>query len=175
MSTAGAGTSTRRLSCNPSCCSVCEAREDSHGNRNLLSKLRAGSFLTKMATSTRSARKTTSLPPTKPLPVCASHTSALCSPQIVRDARHSCSTPLELLPSTACGVEQHSLRQPLLREYRNTGTVCDGVGAHQASPVTTAEFGPGQDQNPPLQTRRCICLSWRRTRTSDLLSVAGDE
>ena len=44
-------------------------------------KLRAGSFLTKMATSTRSARKTTSLPPTKPLPVCESRTSALCSSQ----------------------------------------------------------------------------------------------
>ena len=79
--------------------------------------------------------------------------------QKVRDARHSCSTPLELLPSTACGVEQHSWRQPLLRQYGSTGTVCDGVGAHQASPVTAAEIGLGQDQNPSLQTRRCIRLS----------------
>ena len=29
--------------------------------------------------------------------------------------------------------------------------------------------------DPALQTRRCICLSWKHTRTSDLLSVAGDE
>ena len=35
------GTSTRRLSCNPSCCPVCEAREDSHGNRNSFSKVHA--------------------------------------------------------------------------------------------------------------------------------------
>ena len=62
-----------------------------------------------------------------------------------------------------------------MRQYGSTGTVCDGVGAHQASSVTAAEIGLGQDQNPSLQTRRCICLSWRRTRTSDLLSVAGDE
>ena len=37
-SPARAGTSTRRMSCNPSCCPVCEAREDSHGNRNFFFK-----------------------------------------------------------------------------------------------------------------------------------------
>ena len=28
------------MSCPPSCCSVCEAREDSHGNRNLFQNAR---------------------------------------------------------------------------------------------------------------------------------------
>ena len=46
-----------------------------------LSKLRTGSFLSQNGHKTWSARKTTPLPPTKILPVCDSHTAALCSPR----------------------------------------------------------------------------------------------
>ena len=46
-----------------------------------LSKLRADSYLTKMATSMRSAHGPHSPHPPKSLPVCVIHTAALCSPQ----------------------------------------------------------------------------------------------